>query len=227
MKKVTVEPELIASWWDCAMQELCLRYIPSPALVFSTLLLPQTSWFANNVVSSGTRTAAHGVHRRLLSMQRIPRSIFQSDYTAPCSSSLKPSWQFTNIFITFFFLQSERTDKPSGTQDLIVDGWPAARIPSPHNCFGPRCIKQTGFTRQHRTSRILPRAQGSSMFLSLPTSTVVSNHLLEILRPNKCPACPRPHKKKKKKKRHLQTNQWAYVHEFTTPLSDVLRDSAR
>ena len=101
-------------------------------------------------------------------------------------------------FSSLFFLQSERTDKPSGTQDLIVDGWPAARIPSPHNCFGPRCIKQTGFTRQHRTSRILPRAQGSSMFLSLPTSTVVSNHPLEILRPNKCPACPRPHKKKKK-----------------------------
>ena len=86
---------------------ICVRYIPSPALVFSTLLLPQTSWFANNVVSSGTRTAAHGVHRRLLSMQRIQRSIFQSDYTAPCSSSLKPSWQFTNIFITFFFYKAK------------------------------------------------------------------------------------------------------------------------
>lgn len=107
IKKVTVEPELIASWLDCAMQELSLRYIPSQALVFSTLLLQQTSWFANKVVSSGTCTAAHRVHRRLLSMQRIASSIFQSDYTAPCSSSLKPSWQFTNIFITFFFYKAK------------------------------------------------------------------------------------------------------------------------
>lgn len=165
---MTVEPELIASWLDCAMQELSLRYIPSQALVFSTPLLQQTSWFANKVVSSGTCTAAHGVHSRLLSMQRISSSIFQSDYTASCSSSLKPSWQFTNIFITFFFLQSKRTDKLSGTQDFTVSGWPAASIPSPHNCFGPHCIKQTGFTRQSRTIRIVPCIQQvSSMSLSL------------------------------------------------------------
>lgn len=198
MKKVTVEPELIASWWDCAMQELSLRYIPSPALVFSTLLLPQTSWFANNVVSSGIRTAAHGrSHRRLLSMQRNPRAPFSNLITrllVPAALNLHGS--LPTFFITFFFYKAKRTDKLSGTQDLIVNGWPAAKNSSPHNCFGPHCIKQMGFTRQHRTIRILPRVQGSSMLLSLPTSTVVSNHLLEILRPIKCPACPSPHKKK-------------------------------
>lgn len=80
-------------------------------------------------------------------------------------------------FSSLFLLQSKRTDKLSGTQDFRVNGWPAASIPSPHNCFGPHCIKQKGFTRQSRTIRILPCIQGSSMFLSLQMLTVVSNRI--------------------------------------------------
>lgn len=176
IKKATVGAELIASWLDCAMQEFSLHYIPWQALVFSTRLQPQTSCSANKVVSPGTCAAPHRVHRRLFSMQTSSSSIFQSDYTAPCSSSLKPSWQFTNIFITFFFLlQSKRTDKLSGTQDFLVNGWPAASTPSLHNRAGPHCIKQAGFTSLHGTLRILLGVQGNSMFLSLQMSTIVSN----------------------------------------------------
>lgn len=160
------------------MQEFSLHYIPWQALVFSTRLQQQTSWFANKVVSPGTCAAAHRVHRRLFSMQTSSSSIFQSDYTAPCSSSLKPSWQFTNIFITFFFLlQSKRTDKLSGTHDFLVNGWPAASTPSLHNLAGPHCIKQAGFTSLHRTLRILLGVQVNSMFLSLQMSTIVSNFI--------------------------------------------------
>lgn len=181
IKKATVGPGLIASWLDCAMQEFSLRYIPSQALVFSTQLQQQTSWSANKVVSSGTCTAAHRVHRRLLSMQRSSSSIFQSDYTAPCSSSLKPSWQFTNIFITFFFLlQSKRTDKLSGTSDFLVNVWPAASTPSLYKRSRPHYIKQTGFPRLHRTLRILLCVQVNSMFPSLQMSTIVSNRIQEV-----------------------------------------------
>lgn len=119
-------------------------------------------------------------------------------------------------FHHFFLLQSKRTDKLSGTQDFIVNGWPAASIPSPHNCFGPHCIKQTGFTRQHRTIRILPCVQVSSMFLSLHMSTIVSNHIQELQRPNKYPACLRPYKKRGNEQ---QTNEQRPVNSLSTSLT--------
>ena len=128
-------------------------------------------------------------------------------------------------FHHFFLLQSKRTDKLSGTRDFIVNGWPAASIPSPHNCFGPHCIKQTAFTRQHRTIRILPCVQGSSMFLPLRTSTIVSNRIDEVRRPNKGPACPppsRPHKKEVMQSKPISI--WPWIHYYL--LTNVLRNSA-
>lgn len=98
-------------------------------------------------------------------------------------------------FHHFFLLQRKRTDKLSGTQDFRVNGWPAASLPSPHNGLGPHCIKQTGFSRQHRTLSILPCVQVSSMPLPSRMSTIVSNHIQEVQRPSKCPGCPHPRKK--------------------------------
>lgn len=85
---------------------------------------------------------------------------------------------FSSLF--FFSLQSKRTDKLSGTQDLLVNVWPAASTPSLHNRSGPHCIKQTGFTRLHRTLRILLCVQVNSMFLFLQMFTIVSNLIQEV-----------------------------------------------
>lgn len=124
---MTVEPRA-----NCKLMRLChARALPplsSPALVFSTLLLPQT---ADLLTAWSARASAHPqqlteIHRRLLSMQRI-RAPFSNLITRLLVPYLVNLHGSLPTFSSLFLLQSERTDKLSGTQDLIVNGWPAAQ----------------------------------------------------------------------------------------------------
>lgn len=105
-----------------------LCYIPSQGLAYSTLLLQQTSWFANKVVSSGTCTASRRSTGDCFTCRdsQAPFSNLITRLLIPAALNLHGSLP---TFSSLFLLQIKRTDKLSGTRDFIVDGWQAASFP--------------------------------------------------------------------------------------------------